>query len=89
MKSYHIIVHGRVQGVGFRFFTAQKANALGLMGNVKNLNDGTVEVNVSGDSDQVQAFLEWIHKGPETAIVDQLNYKTQEPFQADSFSIIR
>ena len=45
----HIIFYGRVQGVGFRYYAVQKANQLGLTGWVKNLYDGSVEMEVEGE----------------------------------------
>ena len=44
----HIFFYGRVQGVGFRYYAVQKANQLGLTGWVKNLYDGSVEMEVEG-----------------------------------------
>lgn len=48
MIRRHIIFHGRVQGVGFRYRAAMMANQLGLTGWVRNLSDGTVEMEVQG-----------------------------------------
>lgn len=66
----HIVFYGRVQGVGFRYYAANKANQLGLTGWVKNLPDGTVEMEVQGEEpliDQLIIFLQnrtyiWIEK---------------------------
>lgn len=66
----HIIFYGRVQGVGFRYYAVNKANQLGLTGWVKNLPDGTVEMEVQGEKpliDQLIIFLQnrtyiWIEK---------------------------
>ena len=66
----HIVFYGRVQGVGFRYYTVNKANQLGLTGWVKNLPDGTVEMEVQGEEpliDQLIIFLQnrtyiWIEK---------------------------
>lgn len=57
----HIIFYGRVQGVGFRYYAVQKANQLGLTGWVKNLYDGSVEMEVEGEEpliDQLIIFLQ-------------------------------
>ena len=57
----HIIFYGRVQGVGFRYYAVQKANQLGLTGWVKNLYDGSVEMEVEGQEeliDQLIIFLQ-------------------------------
>ena len=57
----HIIFYGRVQGVGFRYYAVQKANQLGLTGWVKNLYDGSVEMEVEGEEpliDELIIFLQ-------------------------------
>ena len=66
----HIVFYGRVQGVGFRYYAVNKANQLGLTGWVKNLPDGTVEMELQGEEpliDQLIIFLQnrtyiWIEK---------------------------
>ena len=66
----HIFFYGRVQGVGFRYYAVQKANQLGLIGWVKNLYDGSVEMEVEGQEeliDQLIIFLQnrtyiWIER---------------------------
>ena len=52
-----VILEGRVQGVGFRWWTRREATALGLRGTVRNLDDGSVEVHVAGPAHVVAAFL--------------------------------
>lgn len=59
----HLIVSGRVQGVGFRFTTQQKAIENNLTGWVKNKSDGTVELEVEGDEDQINSFIDELKKG--------------------------
>lgn len=66
----HIFFYGRVQGVGFRYYAVKKANQLGLTGWVKNLYDGSVEMEVEGQEeliDQLIIFLQnrtyiWIER---------------------------
>lgn len=66
----HIFFYGRVQGVGFRYYAVQKANQLELTGWVKNLYDGSVEMEVEGQEeviDQLIIFLQnrtyiWIER---------------------------
>ena len=67
------IVHGRVQGVNFRYYTRQQARQLGLTGYVRNLWDGTVEVESEGAQSSVTRLLNWLHKGPGMAIVKQVD----------------
>ena len=53
----HIIFYGRVQGVGFRYYAVQKANQLGLTGWVKNLYDGSVEMEVEGQEELIYQLI--------------------------------
>ncbi|SDB90707.1 acylphosphatase [Pelagirhabdus alkalitolerans] len=62
--SAHLLVSGRVQGVGFRFTTQQKANEIGVVGWVKNNPDGRVEIEVEGDVESVYTFIDAIKAGP-------------------------
>ncbi len=63
------IVRGRVQGVGFRYFVENAANALGIRGTVRNLDDGSVEVYGIGSRDQLSQFAGMLWKGPRFADV--------------------
>jgi acylphosphatase len=65
----HVLVSGRVQGVGFRWHTRAKAQALGLDGWVKNLPDGRVEVWVEGEEAPLREMIEWLAQGPPPARV--------------------
>lgn len=53
----HLIFHGRVQGVGFRYYASHAAQSLGASGWVCNLYDGTVECEIQGTSDMIEKFL--------------------------------
>jgi len=72
METIHIIVSGRVQGVYFRAFTKKQANKLNLVGFVKNKDNGDVEIIARADSDNLQKFISWCHKGPLMAKVKQV-----------------
>lgn len=72
MKQVRGIVSGRVQGVGFRFYTCQKAKQLGLRGYVKNLVNGDVEFVAQGDSEQVDKLIKWSKQGSPPAVVSNL-----------------
>ena len=63
LKTIHAIVEGRVQGVYFRDFTRQEARRLGLSGWVRNLEDGTVETLISGETALVNQMSVWLHRG--------------------------
>lgn len=62
-------VHGRVQGVSFRWYTREQADRLGLVGWIRNQADGTVRLEVQGPADAVEALLEWVGHGPPAAHV--------------------
>lgn len=63
MKRYHLLVKGKVQGVGFRFFCQYTALQHNLTGLAKNLYDGDVEVEVQGEEADIYSFLEKIKAG--------------------------
>ena len=64
IKRIRVTISGRVQGVGFRYFTQREGECLGLVGWVKNLPNGDVEAEAEGDEPQVDAFVEAITRGP-------------------------
>lgn len=58
----HIFFYGRVQGVGFRYFSVVGARELGLTGWVRNLDDGSVEMEVQGDPDKIDDLILYLRK---------------------------
>jgi len=68
-KTIFIIVTGRVQGVGFRYFAWHKAQETGVTGWVKNAVSGNVEIEASGNKTDIEAFIDWIKIGPARAVV--------------------
>jgi len=68
----HLIIRGRVQGVGFRESMRWEAERLGVSGWVRNRRDGTVEAMVDGDAEAVAAILAWAHRGPAAAHVAEI-----------------
>ncbi|WP_308652756.1 acylphosphatase [uncultured Anaerococcus sp.] len=83
MKRYHIIFKGRVQGVGFRFQVKMLADRLGLTGTVRNMYDGSVEVYIQGNENQLMSFF----KGLENinfAIIDSKNINEVSVIDGDS-----
>lgn len=67
-----VIIKGRVQGVFFRYSTQLKAQEKGLTGWVKNLYGGDVEAFFEGEEDKVREMIEWCHKGPLGARVEDV-----------------
>lgn len=72
MEHIRAVVHGVVQGVGFRYHTRQIAQQLGVKGFVRNQPDGTVEIVAVGTSDQLNSLLDWANQGPVGARVTQV-----------------
>lgn len=66
------VIHGRVQGVSFRWYTRRQASSLGVSGWVRNLDDGTVEVLARGSASALDDFAERLSNGPRWARVDRL-----------------
>ncbi|NPA52540.1 MAG: acylphosphatase [Aquificae bacterium] len=71
----HAVISGKVQNVGFRYFTKEVAENLGLKGYVRNLPDQTVEVVAEGKEETLERFLEELKKGPPLAKVTNIEYK--------------
>ena len=69
-------VSGRVQGVGFRYATAEKALNLGVTGYVRNLPDRRVEVLACGEERAVNTLRNWLWQGPPLARVSDVRYET-------------
>lgn len=67
-RGYRII--GRVQGVGFRWWTRKTAGELGVRGTVKNLRDGSVEVHALGEAEVLDSFEQSLERGPTSARVE-------------------
>ena len=64
-----VVLHGRVQGVGFRWWTCSQARRLDLRGTVRNLPDGSVEVHAAGTEESLDVFLVALRTGPPGARV--------------------
>jgi acylphosphatase len=80
-------VHGRVQGVGFRWWTRNEAVRLELQGSVRNREDGTVEVRVRGRDDAVLQLRERLRHGPPGARVERVEEIASGPVIAGKFVI--
>ena len=83
------VVSGRVQGVGFRWFTQDTAAQEGVKGWVRNLPDGRVEAHVEGEEEAVTRVERAIRTGPRGARVEQVKVDEEEPGGYRSFTIER
>ncbi|MBZ4487929.1 acylphosphatase [Microbacterium sp. cx-55] len=79
VRRIHVIVHGHVQGVGFRWATRNEAQRLGLSGWVRNLDDGTVEAEAQGPEGDVERMRTWLAAGPRGARVARLDVSEADP----------
>ncbi|SFD10589.1 acylphosphatase [Clostridium uliginosum] len=75
MLRYLMIINGRVQGVGFRYFAKLKALELSLTGYAKNLNSGEVIIEIQGGKEYLDKFISYIIKGNNFAKIDDINFK--------------
>jgi acylphosphatase len=82
-----VIVHGGVQGVGYRYTARLEAERLGVAGWVRNRPDGAVEAEVEGDEASVQAMLDWLAEGPPGAVVRTTEVSEVEPGGERGFRI--
>jgi acylphosphatase len=72
MARFRFVVRGRVQGVAFRAHACREAEHLGLVGFVANREDGAVEGEAEGASEALDAFAQWLHRGPAWARVEHV-----------------
>src|SRR5258707_967678 len=78
-KELRIIrIHGKVQGVGYRFFATRVARRLGLKGWIENNRDATVEAMVEGEKNAIDEWLEELKEGPRYAEVTKIDEETKE-----------
>ena len=75
----HVIVHGRVQGVSFRYYTLHRARELGLTGYVRNLWDQSVEVVAEGPRSDIEELLAFLRVGPRSAFVTEVDTRWSAP----------
>ncbi|GLI54612.1 acylphosphatase [Propionigenium maris DSM 9537] len=87
MHTHNWIVTGRVQGVGFRYFTYSIANKYGLRGWVRNLSDGSVEVMIQGEEGRIENLRKYLLRGNMFIKVGKIQEKTLEVEEFSSFEI--
>ena len=86
-KSCRISVHGKVQNVGFRFYTARMAQDFNISGFVKNEPDGSVYIEAEGDEADLETFMEWCRRGPQWARVDKFDIQDQPLMNFRDFKV--
>jgi len=89
MTARHVFYEGRVQGVGFRWTTKNIARGYEVTGWVRNLTDGRVEMQVCGEEEEVEAFLEAIAESDLKGHIKKVEARAMPPFIAHGFEIQR
>lgn len=84
-----IVLEGRVQGVGFRWWARREANRLGLRGTIRNSSDGSVEVHVAGAPGPLAAFLAALEQGPQGAVVTRARSVSSTGVLPRDFTVLR
>ena len=84
LKRFHVIMIGKVQGVFFRASACEQANVLGISGFVRNLPDGSVEIEAEGDDCDLNRFLQWCRHGPPGARVEDVSVHWKQATHAES-----
>lgn len=74
----HIRIHGKVQGVGYRFFATRVARRLGLKGWIQNNRDGTVDALVEGEASAIDEWVEELKEGPRYAEVTKIDQEAKD-----------
>jgi acylphosphatase len=87
MSAVRAVVHGRVQGVGFRWAVRDAARSAGAKGWVRNREDGTVEAHVEGDDEAVDSVLSFLGTGPQGAQVERVEREDAAAEDAGEFVI--
>jgi acylphosphatase len=92
---WHVVIHGRVQGVGYRAWTELTALERGLEGWVRNCRDGSVEAVFNGPDEEVAAMIAECRRGPPGARVDAIDQREATPDEIalrrgdELFSVLR
>lgn len=89
MKTAHLEIAGKVQGVFFRARAREIAEIHNISGWIRNTDDGKVEACISGEDNAVEEFILWCNDGPEKANVENVlvNYTLLKEF--DKFEVVR
>ena len=83
----HVIVSGEVQGVGYRYTMRMEADEAGVAGWVRNRRDGTVEAEIEGTDERVDALLAWMAEGPPGSHVADARVQDVAPTGARGFEV--
>lgn len=88
-EELHAVVHGQVQGVGFRYFVVEHALTLGLRGYARNRSEGIVEVLAQGPRPALESLLLLLRQGPPSATVTEVTTTWRQPTEHFSGFTVR
>jgi acylphosphatase len=89
VEAVEFVITGRVQGVGFRYFTLRAAVKLGLYGWVRNEADGSVRCRAAGEAEQIAALREKLRRGPPFGRTDHIGETMLSAAEAAQLSRFR
>ena len=79
VRSVYLVVSGRVQGVGFRYFALHKALEFQITGWARNATDGKVEIEAEGKTTDMETFIDWMKIGPSRAVIRSVSVSDISP----------
>lgn len=88
IHAYEFKVIGRVQGVSFRYSTMSTAQKLNIYGTITNDDDGSVSGIIQGNTEQLDAMINYLHQGPRFALVRSVQIHEISPINVTSFEIV-
>ncbi len=89
MKTIHLLIKGKVQGVFYRATAKKVADQLGVNGWIKNTKEGNVEVIATSNEETLNEFVNWCKQGPKGSKVTDVVLTTKNPEAFNGFSIVR
>ena len=84
-----ILIEGKLQGLNFRYKTQDRAKALGVVGLVRTLSDGRIEIEVQGEQSKVEQLLDWCQQEPHSSQIKSILYRYDEPNKGYTDFIVR
>jgi len=87
MVHYDIVVTGRIYKVGYRFYALQRATQLGLKGFVQYQTSSSIRIEIEGEDEKVQSFLQWCKRGTSGAKVDDIQITQNDMKNYQTFQI--
>ncbi len=88
LKHFNIQIFGGVQGVSFRFGAREKAIALGLAGIAENKPDGSLYIEIEGETEKLREFINWCGKGPRFSKIERVVVNEGAMKKYSSFEIL-